>query len=54
MREGEMRRIGSLIGSAARCDPGTAAGASRLAGVADEVTALVRQFPAYPREKVMA
>jgi glycine hydroxymethyltransferase len=54
MREGEMRRIGSLIGSAARCDPGTAAGASRLARVADEVTALVRQFPAYPREKVMA
>lgn len=54
MREGEMRRIGSLIGAAARCDPRTAAGASRLADVAGEVSALVRQFPAYAWEKVMA
>ena len=54
MREGEMRRIGRLIGSAVRSDSGTAAGAARLADVADEVSALVRQFPAYAREEVMA
>ncbi|HEX5201692.1 serine hydroxymethyltransferase [Paractinoplanes rhizophilus] len=54
MRAGEMRRIGALIGAAVRCDPGTPAGASRLADVATEVSALVGQFPAYHREKVMA
>ncbi|WP_030436280.1 serine hydroxymethyltransferase [Actinoplanes subtropicus] len=54
MREGEMRQIGRLIGAAVRSDPDTSAGASRLAGVADEVRALVGQFPAYAREEVMA
>jgi glycine hydroxymethyltransferase len=54
MREGEMRLIGRLIGAALRSDPDTAAGASRLADVADEVQALVGQFPAYAREEVMA
>ena len=45
MREGEMRQIGRLIGAAVRSDPDTAAGASRLADVADEVQALVRTIP---------
>ncbi|MFF5293604.1 serine hydroxymethyltransferase [Paractinoplanes globisporus] len=54
MGEGEMRRIGRLIGSAVRSDPATSAGASRLAEVADEVLGLVGQFPAYARQKVMA
>ena len=54
MREGEMRRIAGLIGTAIRSDPGTTAGASRLADVADEVLALVGDFPAYARQEVMA
>ncbi|WP_433369645.1 serine hydroxymethyltransferase [Actinoplanes sp. CA-142083] len=54
MREGEMRRIGALVGTAVRCDPGTSAGAARLAEVADEVLALVGQFPAYAQQEVMA
>jgi glycine hydroxymethyltransferase len=54
MREGEMRQIGRLIAAAARSDPDTSAGASRLAGVAAEVRALVGQFPAYARDEVMA
>jgi glycine hydroxymethyltransferase len=54
MHEGEMRQIAGLIGAAVRCDPGTAAGASRLADVADEVLALVGRFPAYARQEVMA
>jgi glycine hydroxymethyltransferase len=54
MRAGEMRRIGALIGAAVRCDPETPAGASRLADVADEVLALVGQFPAYAQQEVMA
>jgi glycine hydroxymethyltransferase len=54
MREGEMRRIGALIGAVVRCDPETSAGASRLADVADEVQALVGQFPAYAHQEVMA
>ena len=54
MREGEMRQIGRLIGAAVRSDPDSSAGASRLADVADEVQALVGQFPAYAREEVMA
>ena len=47
MRESEMRRIAGLIGLALRADPQTAGGAARLADVRDEVTTLVRQFPAY-------
>jgi glycine hydroxymethyltransferase len=49
-----MRQIAGLIGAAVRCDPGTTAGASRLADVADEVLALVGRFPAYARQEVMA
>ncbi len=54
MREGEMRQIAGLIGIAVRSDPGTAGGAARLADAADEVADLVRRFPAYGRQEVMA
>ena len=55
MREGEMRQIAGLIGAAVRCDPDTAAGASRLHDAADEVAELVRRFPAYAQQQeVMA
>ena len=54
MREGEMRQIAGLIGVAVRSDPETAGGAARLAGVADEVSSLVRRFPAYAQTEVMA
>jgi glycine hydroxymethyltransferase len=54
MREGEMRQIAALIGAAVRSDPEQAAGAARLADVADEVLALVGRFPAYARQEVMA
>ncbi|HET6479767.1 MAG TPA: serine hydroxymethyltransferase [Actinoplanes sp.] len=54
MLEPEMRQIAALIGVAVRSDPGTATGASRLADAADQVTALVRRFPAYGRQEVMA
>ena len=47
MREGEMRRIAGLIGLAVRADPETAGGLARLHEVADEVAALVAEFPAY-------
>ncbi|MGX6605719.1 serine hydroxymethyltransferase [Micromonosporaceae bacterium Da 78-11] len=55
MREAEMRQIAGLIGAAVRCDPDTAAGASRLHDAADEVADLVRRFPAYAQQQeVMA
>jgi glycine hydroxymethyltransferase len=54
MREPEMRRIAALIATAVRADPETVPGARRLHDVADEVTDLVRRFPAYPREEVYA
>nr|WP_221375846.1 serine hydroxymethyltransferase [Actinoplanes polyasparticus] len=54
MREGEMRQIAGLIGAAVRSDPDTTAGAARLADAADEVAGLVRRFPAYGRQEVMA
>ena len=54
MREGEMRQIAGLIAAAAGADPGTTRGAGRLHDVADEVTALVGRFPAYPRQEVFA
>ncbi|GAB2573755.1 serine hydroxymethyltransferase [Paractinoplanes abujensis] len=54
MREGEMRQIAALIGVAVRSNPDTAGGASRLADAADEVAALVRRFPAYGRQEVLA
>jgi glycine hydroxymethyltransferase len=54
MREGEMRQIAGLIGAAVRSDPETRGGASRLADAADEVADLVRRFPAYDRQEVLA
>jgi glycine hydroxymethyltransferase len=54
MREGEMRQIAGLIGVAVRSDPESAAGAARLARVADEVSSLVGRFPAYAQTEVMA
>jgi glycine hydroxymethyltransferase len=49
MREPELREVAGLIARAVRADPDTAAGAAALAGVADQVGALVAKFPAYPR-----
>lgn len=54
MREPEMRRIAELIGVAVRCDPETVAGMSRLADVGEEVTGLVRRFPFYVEQEVLA
>ncbi|GLW29842.1 serine hydroxymethyltransferase [Actinoplanes regularis] len=54
MREAEMRRIAELIGVAVRCDPETAAGMSGLAAVGEEVTGLVRRFPFYKQQEVLA
>jgi glycine hydroxymethyltransferase len=48
MGQPEMARIAAMIAAAVAADPATGAGASRLAELADEVSALVRQFPAYP------
>ena len=48
MREREMTRVAGLIAAAVAADPGTGPGATRLAEVAGEVSALVHQFPAYP------
>jgi glycine hydroxymethyltransferase len=49
MREGEMRRIASLIASAVRTDPVAPGGTETLATIAGEVAELVAEFPAYPR-----
>ncbi|MDR7281066.1 glycine hydroxymethyltransferase [Catenuloplanes atrovinosus] len=49
MDEGTSREVAALIARAVRADPGTAAGLAALHEVADEVTALVRRFPAYAR-----
>jgi glycine hydroxymethyltransferase len=54
MREGEMRQIAGLIAVAVRADPQTSGGASRLTDVRDEVSALVRRFPAYVQPGVLA
>ncbi|OJF15044.1 serine hydroxymethyltransferase [Couchioplanes caeruleus] len=54
MREGEMRQIAGLIAAAVRADPATVAGAGTLRDTADEVSALVRRFPAYAGEGVPA
>jgi glycine hydroxymethyltransferase len=54
MREGEMRRIAGLIAAAVRADPGNARGATALQEVAAEVSTLVRQFPAYAEQGVLA
>jgi glycine hydroxymethyltransferase len=49
MREPEMREIAGLIARAVRADPGAGSGIRALADVAEEITALVEKFPAYPR-----
>ncbi|MEU4559598.1 serine hydroxymethyltransferase [Actinoplanes sp. NPDC023936] len=54
MGEDEMRRIAGLIGAAARSDPATADGVSRLDEVSAEVSELVRLFPVYREQEVMA
>ncbi|WP_328461859.1 serine hydroxymethyltransferase [Actinoplanes sp. NBC_00393] len=54
MREGEMRQIAGLIGVAVRSDPETSGGAGRLAEVTEEVSALVRRFPFYVEQEVLA
>ncbi|MEU4422642.1 serine hydroxymethyltransferase [Actinoplanes sp. NPDC024001] len=54
MREGEMRQIAGLIGLAVRSDPETAGGSQRLAEVTGEVSELVRRFPFYAEQEVMA
>jgi glycine hydroxymethyltransferase len=42
-----MAQIAGLIAAAVRADPQTGPGAVHLADLADEVSALVRRFPAY-------
>ncbi|GIF10624.1 serine hydroxymethyltransferase [Actinoplanes teichomyceticus] len=54
MGDAEMRRIAELIGVAVRCDPESAAGLSRLTGVGEEVVGLVRRFPFYSQQEVLA
>lgn len=49
MREGEMRRIATLIGRAVRTDPESPGGGDELTRIAADVTELVTEFPAYPR-----
>ena len=51
MREAEMRQIAGLIATAVRSDAATEVGAARLRDVADEVSALVGKFPAYPEPR---
>ncbi|GAA4675127.1 serine hydroxymethyltransferase [Phytohabitans rumicis] len=47
MREGEMRQVASLIARAVRADP--AGDSDAFAQIREEVSELVRKFPAYPR-----
>ncbi|MEU4687678.1 serine hydroxymethyltransferase [Actinoplanes sp. NPDC023714] len=54
MGEDEMRRIAGLVGLAVRSDPATTAGASRLDEVREGVSELVRRFPVYEEQGVMA
>jgi glycine hydroxymethyltransferase len=54
MREAEMRQIAGLVAAAVRADPETGSGAAHLADLADEVSALVRRFPAYASAEVLA
>jgi glycine hydroxymethyltransferase len=48
MTQPEMKEVASLIGRAVRADIETDAGRSEAASVADAVSALVSNFPAYP------
>jgi glycine hydroxymethyltransferase len=52
MKEPQMREVAELIALAAGADPETPGGKARLAEVAERVTALVAQFPAYPEQAV--
>jgi glycine hydroxymethyltransferase len=54
MREGETRQIAGLIAAAVRADPASVAGATALGEIAGEVAELVRAFPAYAQEGVLA
>jgi glycine hydroxymethyltransferase len=47
MREGEMRQVATLIARAVRADPSR--GPDTHAQIGEEVSELVRKFPAYPR-----
>ncbi|MDG4828789.1 serine hydroxymethyltransferase [Solwaraspora sp. WMMD1047] len=49
MREGELRQVAGLIARAVRTDPAAPGGTDTLARIAQEVTELVADFPAYPR-----
>ncbi|HEX8627643.1 MAG TPA: serine hydroxymethyltransferase [Catenuloplanes sp.] len=49
MGEPEMAAIAELIGRTVRADPDTPAGRTTLGELADEVSTLVRTFPAYPQ-----
>jgi glycine hydroxymethyltransferase len=49
MTETEMTEVGRLVARAVKADHESDAGRSELAGIADEVTALVSRFPAYRR-----
>ncbi len=48
MGTGEMKEVASLIGRAIKADIETDAGRAEAAAVAEEVSALVAKFPAYP------
>jgi len=49
MTETEMTEVGRLVARAVKADHESEAGQRELAGIADEVTALVSRFPAYKR-----
>jgi glycine hydroxymethyltransferase len=44
-----MAEVGALLARAVKAEQGTPAGDAELARVADDVSALVARFPAYPR-----
>jgi glycine hydroxymethyltransferase len=48
MIETQMKEVAGLIGRAVTADPSTAEGRQATAEVAEAVTALVSQYPAYP------
>jgi glycine hydroxymethyltransferase len=54
MRKPQVARIADLVATAVRSDPASAGGRSALGDVADEVAALVAEYPAYPQAGVAA
>ena len=48
MAQPEMKEVASLIGRAVRADLETDTGRSEVASVAEAVSALVSNYPAYP------